>query len=74
MVRRSIQDVLKDHTDTLMAILGVAAVAVGELRGKACIRVFVTDKSSKILRHIPNMIEDYAVLIDKSGQFQALDT
>ena len=64
-------DTIKDHTDELMAIPGVVAVAMGESGGKPCLRVFVTDASARSLGDIPDDIEGYGVLITKSGKFQA---
>jgi hypothetical protein len=73
MVRKSIVEVLKSHTDELMAIPGVVGVAEGESQGRPCIKVFVTDQSSKFLRKLPGMIDGYRLLVVESGNFQALD-
>jgi len=72
--KRRIEEVLKDHTDELMAIPGVVAVAVGESGGKPCLRVFIEDDSSVLLRDIPDHIEGYNVLITESGKFQSRET
>ena len=71
MDKRHVDEILKEHTEELMAIPGVVAVAVGESGGKPCLRVFVTDMNARSLRDIPDDIEGYGVLITKSGKFQA---
>ena len=71
--KRRIHEVLRDHTDELMAIPGVVAVAVGESCGKQCIRVFVAHRSSELLSQVPGKIDGFQILIEESGQFQALD-
>lgn len=74
MLRRNIQEVLKKHTDELMAIPGVVGIAEGESQGKPCIRVFVVDRKSELLKRIPNMLEGYLVKLEESGEFRALGT
>ena len=70
----NIQEVLKRHTDELMAISGVVGVAEGKSHGSPCIRVFVVSKNSELLRRIPETIEGFSLQIEESGQFHALDT
>jgi len=72
MDKRRINDVLKDHADELMAMPGVEAVAVGESCGKRCIIVFVADISSSLIKRIPDNIEGFRIMVEKSGKFQAL--
>jgi len=74
MPRRSIREVLKSHTDELMAVPGVVAVAEGESQGRRCIKVFVMDRNSKLLRQIPDSIEGYRLQVEESGEFRALGT
>jgi hypothetical protein len=72
MPRKSIREVLKSHTDELMAVPGVMGVAEGESQGRPCIRVFVVDKNSDFLRELPDTIDGYRLLVVESGNFQAL--
>ena len=74
MPRRSIREVLKSHTDELMAVPGVVGVAEGESQGRRCIKVFVMDRNSKLLRQIPDSIEGYRLKVEESGEFRALGT
>jgi len=69
-----IREVLKRHTDELMAVPGVVGVAEGESKGKPCIRVFVVDRNSELLKHLPENLEGYLLKIEESGDFRALNT
>ena len=73
MARINIQEVLKRHTDELMAVTGVVGVAEGESQGAPCIRVFVVGRNPELLRRIPDALEGYPLRIEESGEFQALD-
>jgi len=74
MTNVKIREVLKRHTDELMAVPGVVGVAEGESHGKPCIRVFVVDSHSEALKHLPENIEGYLLNIEESGEFRALGT
>ena len=74
MPKKEIREVLKDHTDELMAVAGVVGVAEGKSEGKPCIRVFIADNRPKIQKQLPSCIEGYRLLIEKSGEFRALGT
>lgn len=69
-----IREVLNRHTDELMAVPGVVGVAEGLSQGRSCIKVFVVDRNSKLLRRIPETIEGFLLQIEESGEFQALGT
>ena len=74
MPRRSIREVLKSHTDELMAVPGVVGVAEGESQGRPCIRVFVVDRNSELLKGLPGTLDGYRLLVEESGKFRALGT
>lgn len=69
-----IKEVLKRHTDKLMAVPGVVGIAEGISHGKPCIRVFVVDSNSAALKLLPENLEGYLLNIEESGEFRALDT
>ena len=69
-----IKEVLRRHTDKLMAVPGVVGIAEGKCHGKPCIRVFVVDSHSEALKHLPENIEGYLLNIEESGEFRALGT
>ncbi len=73
MPGKSITEVLKEHTDELMAMSGVVGVGEGMYGGKPCIKVFVIKKSIKVVQDIPAYLEGYSVIIEESGEFRALN-
>ena len=74
MTNVNIKEVLKRHSDKLMAVPGVVGVAEGKSHGKQCIRIFVIDSSSESLKRLPDNLEGYLVIIEESGKFRALDS
>ena len=74
MTNVNIKEVLKRHTDKLMAVPGVVGIAEGRTKGKQCIRIFVIDSSSESLKLLPDNLEGYSVIIEESGEFRALDS
>jgi len=69
-----IREVLKRHTDELMAVPGVVGVAEGKPRGRPCIKVFVVERNPELLRQIPDTIEGYPLQVEESGELRALGT
>ena len=72
MSEKSIETVLKKHTDKLMAIPGVVGTAQGLYKDKPCIKVYVTKKTDEIKRKIPKTIEGFYVDVEVTGEFRAL--
>ena len=64
---RSIDEVLADHTDSLMAIPGVVGTAVGLCDGERCIKVLLTDSNPETKRKIPARLEGYRVVVEVTG-------
>lgn len=73
MPEKTIEAVLKKHTDTLMSLPGVVGTAQGDCAGKPCIKVFVAKKTSDLLKQIPSTIEGYKVEVQETGEIKALD-
>ena len=69
---RAIGEVLKAHTDVLMAIPGVVGTAQGLCNGKPCIKVYVIRKTPDLERRIPDNLEGHPVEIEETGEFKAL--
>ena len=67
----SIADVLKRHTDSLMAIPGVVGVGRGEKDGAPTIYVMVERMSDSLRRALPDSIEGYAVELSVTGEIKA---
>ena len=70
---KTIEAVLKEHTDSLMALPGVVGTTIGEYAGKACIKVYVEKKTPELLKQIPSAIEGYTVAVQETGEIRALD-
>lgn len=68
---KTIEQVLKTHTDSLMALPGVVGMAIGLCDGAACIRVFLADSSAETRRKIPARLEGYPVEVEVTGPFRA---
>ena len=73
MPRKSLEEVLQEHTNGLMAIPGVVGTAQGFCSGEPCIRVFTVESSDELLRQIPQEIEGYPVEVQETGEFRKLD-
>jgi len=69
----NIKEVLKRHTDKLMAVPGVVGVGEGRTRGRQCISIFVIYSSPESLKLLPDNLEGYPVIIEESGEIRALD-
>lgn len=67
----SFADVLKRHTDSLMAIPGVVGVGRGEKNGAPTIYVMVERMSDSLRRALPDSIEGYAVDVSVTGAIKA---
>ena len=73
MTKKPIEQVLKEHTDSLMALPGVVGTGQGLCAGEPCIRVFVVQATEDLLKQIPGEIEGYTVDVQQTGEFKALD-
>ena len=74
MQQKTIEAVLKEHTDSLMALPGVVGTAQGQCAGRPCIRVFVVKKTPDLLKQIPSSIGGYTVEVQETGEIRALDS
>ncbi len=72
-MQKKIETVLKEHTDSLMALPGVVGTAIGECAGKPCIKVYVEKKTPELLKQIPSTIDGYTVAVQETGEIRALD-
>ncbi len=73
MQQKKIETVLKEYTDSLMALPGVVGTAIGECAGKPCIKVYVEKKTPELLKQIPSAIDGYTVAVQETGEIRALD-
>ena len=70
---KTIEQVLNEKTNEWMAIPGVAGVAIGEFKGKPCIRIFTSTRPQQLRAKIPPTIEGYPVIIEQTGPIRALE-
>lgn len=73
MPERTIQEVLKEHTDSLMSLPGVVGTAQGECSGQPCIKVFVVNETPDLLKQIPPDIDGYTVEVQVTGEIRPRD-
>ncbi len=67
----SISEVLKRHTDSLMAIPGVVGVGRGERNGAPTVYVMIERMTDSLRRALPDSIEGYAVEVSVTGVMKA---
>ena len=73
LVEKPIEQVLQEHTDSLMALPGVVGTAQGLCADEPCIQVFVVEATEDLLKQIPKEIEGYTVDVQQTGEIKALD-
>ena len=73
MAEKTIREVLEEHTDEWLSISGVVGVAIGELKGKPCIRVLAAKKIEELAKEIPHEVDGFSVVIMETGEIRALD-
>lgn len=68
-----IEDVIRAHSDELMAIDGVNGVYSGKLEdGSDCIKVMVVKKTREHDSKIPKELEGYTVMVEEVGEIKPL--
>jgi len=72
MQKKNIEEVLREHTDSLVSIPGVVGTAQGEFAGTPCIKVFVVKKNPELMNKIPPAIKGYTVIVQETGEIRAL--
>jgi hypothetical protein len=69
---KTIEEVLKAHTEELMSLPGVVGTAQGLYNDKPCIKVYVIDKTPELDQKIPDKLEGYPLMIEETGEIRAL--
>jgi hypothetical protein len=70
-VKKTIDQVLAEHTPSLMSIRGVLGTAQGLCEGTACIKIYVAKDVPELWKRLPACIEGYPVSLEETGDFQA---
>jgi hypothetical protein len=69
---KTTDQVFKEQREALLAISGVAAVALGKHKGNPCILVFVNSREPRIRETIPRFLDGIPVKIRYSGSIKAV--
>ncbi len=72
MAKKSIEQVLRDHTPELMSISGVVGTAEGRHRGAPCVEVYVVKKTQDLRKRIPTSLDGYPVILRATGKIRAI--
>ncbi len=68
----NIKAVMDEHVDSLMSIDGVVGVGIGALdNGNLCIKVMVTKEEVGLQKGIPDQLDNYPVVVEKTGEIRA---
>ncbi len=73
MQKKTIEQALAHHTDSLMSFPGVVGTGQGLCDGQPCIKVFIVKKTPDLLTQIPARIEGYTVAVEETGEIKALE-
>ncbi|MFO7610566.1 MAG: hypothetical protein R6X35_15495 [Candidatus Krumholzibacteriia bacterium] len=72
--RPDIMSVVDTHAPRLIAIEGVAAIAVGALdSGEPCVRIYVVALTDALRAQLPPTLEGWPVVLEESGEIRPLD-
>lgn len=70
---KHIDDVIREHSDSLMAIPGVVGLYHGEdEEGRTCLKVMVKERTPELERRLPKNIEGYPVVIEETGEIRPM--
>jgi len=74
MAEKTIEAVLKQHTNWLMSVPGVVGTAIGECEGRPCIKVLVLKRTQELMKKIPPALEGFPVAVEETGEIRRLDS
>jgi hypothetical protein len=73
MSEPNIEQANRTLTDSVIDLPGVSGVGIGECEGELCLVVMVAEKTDELLELIPPSIDGFEVVVEATGEFQALD-
>ncbi len=74
MQKKSIEEVMREHSDELMAIEGVVGFYQGKLDdGRDCITVMVIELNESLEELIPDELGGYPVVIEETGEIKPMN-
>jgi hypothetical protein len=71
ITEKSLETVLKEHTEELMSLEGVVGTFQSLCGGEPCIKVLVKKRSPELEKKIPRFLEGYPVVVQESGEIEA---
>lgn len=72
-VERTIEEVQEAYTPEWMSLAGVVGTAVGLCDGRPCIKVYADGPVEPLRERIPNEVEGYPVVLERTGPIRARD-
>ena len=73
MKKVSIEEVIKSHTQELLAIKGVTGLYTGELdNGNQCIIIMIENDSARLKNILPKDIDSYPVKLEVTGKIKPM--
>lgn len=73
MTEPDIEQANRTLTDSVIDLPGVSGVGIGECDGEPCLVVMVVEKTDDLLEAIPASVDGFAVVVQETGAFRALD-
>jgi hypothetical protein len=73
MATKGIDEVLKEHSNTLMSIPDVVGPGHGLCEGKPCIKVFFIRKAPDLYQRIHDTLAGYPVVVEETGKVKPLE-
>ena len=73
MAGRTIESVFAERSDQLLEIPGVVGAAIGKYKNQPCIKLYVNQKTSELLKQIPATLEGYKVRLQETGELRPLE-
>lgn len=70
--KKSIEQVLKEHTPELMSVPNVVGTAEGRSNGRPCIEVYVVKQTPELRKRIPASLDGYPVIVKETGNIRRL--
>ena len=71
MAAGTIEEVINEHTEELMAIPGVVGVGQCLCDNSPCIKVYIIEKTPDLDKKISNILDGYEVMIEVIGEIWA---
>ena len=70
MANSKLESAQRKLTSRVMGRPGVTGTAIGEMGGKPCLKVYVTEKSAG--KNVPKSVDGFPVVVEVTGAFKRL--